>query len=100
MGLMLFGVRASLPMLAFLAGAALALAGCDTGGLLLVEHTGTEQKPVQGPSVNEMVSGGTFASNGKYKLFYSVGQPTPNQGVSKSNDKRLNGGLAGAAHGD
>jgi hypothetical protein len=78
--------------------AALALVGCDNGGLLVVE-----QKPppvVQGPSVNDMVSGGTYASNSKYRLFYTNGQPTPNQGVSTSDSNRLNGGLVGAAHGD
>lgn len=82
------------------AGAALASVGCDTGGLLVVEHTGPQTDPVQGPSVNEMVSGGTFASNTKYRLFYTNGQPTPNQGVSTSSKTRLNGGLVGAAHGD
>lgn len=92
------GLRVSACKLGVLVGLALALAGCETGGLLVVEHK--PQKPVQGPSVNEMVSGGTFASNGKYRLFYSTGQPTPNQGVSTSPGSQLNGGLVGAAHGD
>ena len=89
--------RSSLCKIALVIGAALALAGCDTGGLLVVEQKGP---PVQGPSTQEMVSGGTFASNSKYRLFYTNGQPTPNQGVSTSGTKRLNGGLAGAVHGD
>lgn len=68
------------------------LAGCDTGGLLVVEN-----KP-QGPSVNEMVNGGTFAKNGQYKIFYSLGQPSPNQGIGKSQELQLKGGIVGAAH--
>ena len=87
--------RAPLLTIALLACAALA-AGCDTGGLLVTEHKGPE-KPVLGPSVNEMVNGGTFAQNSKYRLFYSNGQGTPNQGVSKSEKNRLNGGIVGAA---
>lgn len=83
---------------ALLIGAALALAGCDTGGLLVVDQK--EPPAVQGPSTQEMVSGGTFASNSRYRLFYTNGQPTPNQGVSTSGTRRLNGGLAGAVHGD
>ena len=88
--------RSSLCTVVLGMGAALAAFGCDTGGLLVVEHKG----PVQGPSTSEMVNGGTFASNAKYRLFYTNGQPTPNQGVSTSDTKRLNGGLAGAVHSD
>ncbi|MBK8256335.1 MAG: hypothetical protein IPK82_27160 [Polyangiaceae bacterium] len=74
------------------------LSGCDNGGLLVVDH-----KPpttVQGPSVNDMVSGGNLAQNGKYRLFYTNGQPSPHQGVSANSANRHNGGLVGAAHGD
>jgi hypothetical protein len=81
-----------------LACAALVLGGCDTGGLLVVDTK--DPPPVQGPSVNDIVSGGTFASNSRYRLFYTNGQPTPNQGVSTGDGTRLNGGLVGAAHGD
>jgi hypothetical protein len=92
---MLSAVR-RLPLLTVLcATAALTIAGCDTGGLLLVEH----KKPaVTGPSVNEMSNAGTYASNGKYRVFYSFGQGTPNQGVGTSSQNRLNGGIVGAAH--
>jgi hypothetical protein len=93
---MLSTVRLPLLKLALVVCGALAASGCDNGGLLVVEHNG-KQKPVQGPSVNEMSNGGTYASNGKYKLFYTLGQGTPNQGVSKNADKKLNGGIVGAA---
>jgi len=92
-------LRVSPYKLGFVAGLALAIAGCETGGLLVVENKNPE-KPVVGPSVNEMVSGGTFASNGKYRLFYTTGQPTLNQSPAGSPNNQLNGGLVGAAHGD
>lgn len=90
--------RSLLVDLALVAGVSVVLSGCDTGGLLVVEHKGPPA--VQGPSTNDMVSGGTVASNSKYRLFYTNGQPTPNQGVSTNDTTRLNGGLAGAVHGD
>jgi hypothetical protein len=86
--------------LAILLGAGLAAIGCNTGGLLIAEKSSTDPPKVEGPSANELVSGGTYAKNGKYKLFYVVGQPTPNQGVSTATDQRLNGGLAGAVNGN
>lgn len=74
--------------------------GCDAGGLLVVESKGTEKPPViEGPSTTEMVNGGTVASNAKYKVVYTLGQPTPHQGVAKSSDVRSNGGLTGAMNG-
>lgn len=81
----------------------LAALGCDTGGLLVVEGSGSTGAEVL-PSLpevtpaNELVSGGTFAKNAEYKLFYTVGQPTPNQNVATSTDQKLKGGLAGAVH--
>ena len=85
-------------LLAFAFALGIGAVGCDTGGLLVVEH---HDKPVvQGPSVNEMANAGTLAKNGKYRLFYTLGQGTPNQGPVKSETKRLNGGIIGAAHGD
>ncbi len=81
---------------------AAAAIGCDTGGLLVVEHSGVDpnEPKVVGHSANELVSGGTVASNAKYKVVYTVGQPTPNQGVSTGQNQRLNGGLVGAVNGD
>jgi len=77
-------------------------AGCDAGGLLEVEDKGSSGGPpvtstAKGPSANEMVSAGTLARNGKYKLFYTMGQGTP-QTVNTSADHRVNGGIVGAAH--
>lgn len=97
---MVSSVRVSLCKIALLSGAALLAAGCDTGGLLVVEHKPGTVEPVQGPSVNEMVNGGNFAKNGKYRIFYTLGQPSPNQGVASSPGHQNNGGLVGAAHGD
>lgn len=95
MVLVLRSVRALLLPIALFACAAFS-AGCDTGGLLIGDPKGPE-KPPQNQNVNEMVSGGTFASNSKYRIFYSNGQGTPNQGVSSSTKSRLNGGIVGAA---
>jgi hypothetical protein len=83
---------------AFLLGAAAVVSGCDTGGLLVVDgnSSGNPPPPVKARSANELVNGGTFASNGKYKVFYTLGQPTPMQGVATSPEHRVNGGLAGA----
>ena len=98
---MIARTSALLAKLLVLAGSAIVAIGCDAGGLLVVEPSGVDpNKPVLGPSANELVSGGTVASNGKYKVIYTVGQPTPNQGVSTGKDQRLNGGLVGAVHSD
>ena len=101
---MIARTSALLAKLLLVAGAAIVAIvaiGCDAGGLLVTEHTGVDpNKPVVGPSANELVSGGTVASNAKYKVVYTVGQPTPNQGVSTGKDQRLNGGLIGAVNGD
>jgi hypothetical protein len=79
---------------------ALGLLGCDAGGLLVVDSKPPEKPPVKAHSATEIVNGGTRASNGKYKVFYVVGQPAPQQGVATSQDQRVNGGLTGAVHGE
>jgi hypothetical protein len=81
-------------------GSALGSIGCDAGGTLVVDSKPPEKPPVKAHSANELVNGGTHASNGKYKVFYVVGQPAPLQGVAKSADQRVNGGLSGAVHRD
>jgi hypothetical protein len=90
------GVRESMCKLAWIFGAALVCAGCDAGGLLVAQGKPTPDKP--GPSATELVNGGNYASNSQYRLFYTLGQPTPHQGVAKSAEHRNNGGLAGAVH--
>lgn len=97
MGAMAGCARVSSGGFAALFGAALSALlalGCDTGGLIVA--TGTNIEPLVGHSSAELVSGGTVASNGKYKVVYVLGQPSPMQGVSKSPDHRVNGGLVGA----
>ena len=89
---------AHLARLAVVIGAAIVGVGCNTGGLLLAEKTSVDPPRVEGPSATELVSSGTYAKNGKYKVFFTVGQSTPNQGVSTSTDQRVNGGLVGAAN--
>jgi hypothetical protein len=84
--------------------AALAAGGCSAGGLLNVNGTsqdgGTGGSPVVlGPNVTEIVNGGNVASNGKYKVVFTLGQPTPNQGPMKGPNNRDNGGLVGAMNG-
>ena len=78
------------------------LAGCDTGGLLVVDEKPTEvpQAPPAGPPVVEMVGAGNVASNDQYKVQYVVGQPSPNQNVATSSEHQARGGLVGAAHTD
>ena len=97
---MVRGPRALLGRLALLAGISVVAFSCDAGGLLVVEGNGVKDLPRvdPGPPATELVSAGTFASNGQYRLFYVVGQPTPNQNVATATGQRLNGGLTGAVH--
>jgi hypothetical protein len=91
-------VRRFLVMLAV----AFAAAGCDTGGLLKVESTnldgGTDAgvPVVLGPGSYDFVNSGNTASNGKYKLVFTMGQATPNQSPATGKNGTLNGGLVGA----
>jgi hypothetical protein len=81
--------------------AMIAAVGCDGGGLLTVVSTvdaGVAPNPV-GPSVTEMVGAGTVASNSKYKVVYTLGQASPNQGPQTNANYQLNGGLVGAMNG-
>jgi hypothetical protein len=100
MGAMIARTCAQLGRLAILLGAGIVAIGCDAGGLLLAEKSSIDPPKVAAPSANELVSSGTYAKNGKYKLFYVVGQPTPNQSVATATGQRVNGGLTGAVHGD
>ncbi len=60
----------------------------------------TKPQSVQGPSVNDLVRNVTYAKNGKYRLYYTMGQPSPNTDVAKSETKTVHGGLVGASQGD
>lgn len=90
--------RVSLGRLALLFGASVALFGCDAGGLLTAEDKNNEPPP-SGKSATDIVNGGTLAKNDKYKMIYTLGQPSPHQGVAKGADQRMNGGLVGATQG-
>jgi hypothetical protein len=72
------------------------VAGCDNGGLLLVQSV---QVDAGGPNVNDIVNGGTVATSPKYKVVYTFGQSSPGQNVSTSPNNRDNGGLVGAMNG-
>ena len=84
---------------------AVAASGCDAGGLLVVQSTTTVDGGTDvglGPSVTEIVNGGTVATNGKYKVVFTLGQPTPNQGPAtepSGPNYRDNGGIVGAMNG-
>ena len=83
---------------------AIAATGCDAGGLLVVQSTSLDGGAdagavVLGPSVTEIVNGGTVAANDKFKVVYTLGQPTPNQGPATGPNNRDNGGLVGAMNG-
>jgi len=93
--------RASFAGFALVFGASLAALGCDAGGLLVAQGSAPgEAPPVKGHSSTEIVNGGTLAKNGKYKMFYVLGQPSPQQGSAEgAAGQRVNGGLTGAVQG-
>ncbi len=89
-------VRVSFGIAVVAIGAAVSVLGCDAGGLLVVETNGEQPQPKpQGVAANDMVAAGTVAKNSKYKLVYTMGQPTPQSQVTGP-DKTLNGGVVGA----
>lgn len=55
--------------------------------------TGSE---VVGRSVSQTVNSGLVASSPGFKMVFTLGQPTQNQGVYNSTNFRLQGGLVGA----
>lgn len=74
--------------------------GCDAGGLLEAQGKPPEPPPLKGHSSTEIVNGGTLAKNGKYKMFYVLGQPSPQQGAAGAPDVGfVRGGLTGAVQG-
>jgi len=100
---MVIGVR-SLVVFAALAVGVLAVAGCDaTGGLLQINGSsnqgqGGHPPVVLGPA-SDLVNAGTVAKSKSYKVVYTLGQSTQDQGVDTSKGQRLNGGLVGAMNG-
>jgi hypothetical protein len=51
---------------------------------------------VAGRSVSQIVNGGTVATSPSFRMVFTIGQPTTNQGVYTSANFRLQGGLVGA----
>lgn len=49
-----------------------------------------------GHQATETVSAGQVSSSSKYKMVFTFGQPTQNQGKTTSSKYRLQGGLVGA----
>lgn len=64
--------------------------GAGTGG-------GGAAGPVDyGPNAHSMVSAGLMCSSPKYKMVFTLGQPSFQQGKAESPSYRLQGGLIGA----
>jgi hypothetical protein len=63
--------------------------------------TGAERKAKSGTAPNvvgltQTVSGGTTAQSTHYQMVFTLGQPTPTQGTSKSPGYQMQGGIVGA----
>jgi hypothetical protein len=89
-------------MLLVAALGALGALGCSgTGGLL--EINSKNNPPDAGPVLlgpaDDLVSAGSVAKSKSYKVVYTLGQSSQDQGVDKSTGHRLNGGLVGAMNG-
>lgn len=93
--------RAALGAFVLMLGVSLGTLGCDAGGLLVAESKeGPQKAPLKGHSSTELVNGGTLAKNSKYKMFYVLGQPSPQQGTPQNaKGERINGGVTGAVQG-
>lgn len=61
------------------------------------ETDGTTGDGQAGKSVTQTVNGGTVASSANYRMVFTLGQPTQNQGVYMSKNFRIQGGLIGAS---
>lgn len=68
--------------------------GTDTDTGTTTDTTGGSE--VVGKSVSQTVNGGTVASSDNFRMVFTLGQPTANQGTYKSANFRLQGGLVGA----
>jgi len=56
----------------------------------------TTGEPVAGKSITQTVNSGTVAASPNFRMVFTLGQPTQNQGVYTSSNFRLQGGLIGA----
>lgn len=57
---------------------------------------GAGQAPDTGRPGTELVSAGQQSASANYRMVFTLGQPTQNQGTSTSASYRLQGGLVGA----
>lgn len=58
--------------------------------------TTTDGPEVVGRSVSQTVNAGTVATSPNFRMVFTLGQPTSNQGTYQSANFRLQGGLIGA----
>ncbi|MBZ5715651.1 hypothetical protein [Nannocystis pusilla] len=56
----------------------------------------TTGDPLVGRSITQTVNSGTVASSPNFRMVFTLGQPTQNQGIYTSANFRLQGGLIGA----
>ena len=56
----------------------------------------TTGDPLVGRSITQTVNSGTVAASPNFRMVFTLGQPTQNQGVYTSSNFRLQGGLIGA----
>jgi hypothetical protein len=52
--------------------------------------------PTYGPGSSQTVSAGETAKSPSYRMVFTLGQPTQNQGKSTSKSYRMQGGLIGS----
>ncbi|WAS96684.1 hypothetical protein [Nannocystis punicea] len=57
---------------------------------------GTTGDPLVGKSITQTVNSGAVATSPSFRMIFTLGQPTQNQGVYTSSNFRLRGGLIGA----
>jgi hypothetical protein len=69
--------------------------GASTSGTTSGAGGGGGSAPA-GKGATELVSSGTVAKSASYRLVFTLGQPTQNQGKMTSANHRLQGGLVGA----
>lgn len=70
-------------------------AGGD-GGTAGAGGAGGGSNPARGHTGTEVVSGGKYMKSDKYRMIYTIGQPSQIQSTVKSDKYRMQGGIVGA----
>ncbi len=70
--------------------------GTGTTGETTGDTDTTGGSELMGRSVSQTVNGGTVAKSTNFRMVFTIGQPTQNQGTYTSDNFRLQGGLIGA----